>query len=194
MTKWTLAVKYFLLKPYLVLFRFVCVCVEKSDNWSSYFIISWDTSPEKLLWFSFAPMSLFYHFVNYQFLYSHLADQHWDRQAGLVVDVSKNLCGSVGQWIRKAKSCNIAFSTENLYVCGWLWIFLSVSPTFKILFQLRTTLLTSTRIFSYLQIEKYRSQIFRTSNPSRLHWQVELLQRETERYNFECSYIFEIPD
>ena len=65
----------------------------------------------------------------------------------VVVGVPKNLSGSVGKWIRKAKSCNIAFPTENLYVCGWLWIFLSVSPTLKILFQLRTTLLTSTRIF-----------------------------------------------
>ena len=65
----------------------------------------------------------------------------------VVVGVPKNLSGSVGEWIRKAKSCNIAFPTENLYVCGWLWIFLSVSPTLKILFQLRTTLLTSTRIF-----------------------------------------------
>ena len=54
-------------------------------------------------------------------------------------------------------------SQLKTFTCtGWLWIFLSGSLTLKILFQLRTTLLTSTRYFSYLQIEKYRSQIFWT--------------------------------
>ena len=98
--------------------------------------------------------------------------------------MSQKICGSVGQWIRKAKSCNIAFSTENLYVCGWVWIFLSVSPTLKMLFQLRTTLLTSTRIFSYLQIEKISQPNF----PDLKSFQTALASRTPEKRDRKLQF------